>query len=377
MKAILCFLSLVLLGTVSFAQGIFHVQADQGWQSTGIQITAGQNLVIFAIGNVSIDIQDELTYYGPCGITNTAPGSNLPLNTTHLSTLIGKIGSNGQPFGIGEFTVFAPGGQGTPSQSGELYLRVNDSDGNLGDNAGSFSVFICKDVSITLATIQASQGWQNSGASITSGQPYIVYAKGVWTMDLQDNLTWHGAGGVTNAAPGSNLPLNTTHVGTLIGKIGTGGQPFGIGEYTVFAPGGQGNPTSSGDLYLRINDPDGNLGDNDGFMKVFIFQDFASVSISENLVNDFFDLKQNYPNPFNNETIIEYHVANGGQYTLSLYTIEGKFVKNLINQYHEIGNYKHQVNVTEMGRNGFNTGTYYYQLESKGEIVTKKMVVIR
>jgi len=374
MRSILCF-SMLFLGVNAFTQEIFHVQADQGWQNTNIQITAGQNLVIFAVGNVSIDIQDQFTYYGPCGILNAAPTSNLPLATTHVGALIGKIGS-GQPFGIGEFTVFAPGGQGTPNESGILSLRVNDADANLSDNAGSYSVFICKDVNINLATVQASQGWQNTGTNIIAGEPYIVYTKGVWTMDQDEALTWHGAGGVTNAVPGANLPLSTTHVGALIGRIGSG-QPFGIGEYTVFALGGQGYPTTSGPLQLRINDNDSNLGDNDGLLKVFVFSDFSPVGIQGNMVlNKFLELKQNYPNPFTNNTSLEYSLPYDCQMKLSLYSNEGKLIKCLIDKYQVKGDYMFQLSSSLFFDSQIIPGVYYYQLESNGMAVTKKMIVI-
>ena len=136
---------LLTFTTISFSQEHFKVETDQGWQNTGYNVTANEPLALAVIGylNNNSDANNRrFNYYGPTGNINAAGGTNLPLETSPPGSLIGKIGANGDPFGVGEFVIFADGGQNPLSETGELYLRVNDNDGNLSDNDGKFFVWI-------------------------------------------------------------------------------------------------------------------------------------------------------------------------------------------------------------------------------------------
>jgi len=112
--------------------GAITVPADQTWTETGIRVAVGQELRITAKGTV---------YAGPalsCGPTGFADRpewdrySVLP-SAPHIA-LIGRIGSDGEPFYVGDS--FTSGVE----RSGMLYLGINDRDA--GNNRGAYSAEI-------------------------------------------------------------------------------------------------------------------------------------------------------------------------------------------------------------------------------------------
>ncbi|MBU2593986.1 MAG: T9SS type A sorting domain-containing protein, partial [Candidatus Edwardsbacteria bacterium] len=46
-----------------------------------------------------------------------------------------------------------------------------------------------------------------------------------------------------------------------------------------------------------------------------------------------------YPNPFNDKTSIKYQINKPGVYQLKIYDISGRLVKEILNEFHKIGNY--------------------------------------
>jgi len=85
-----------------------------------------------------------------------------------------------------------------------------------------------------------------------------------------------------------------------------------------------------------------------------------------------YSLAQNYPNPFNPSTTIEYSIPQGGFITLRVFNILGMEVANLVNGQVDAG--KHKI---EFDASGFNSGVYFYTLESGNFTKTKKMILIK
>ena len=116
------------------------VLAAADWRNTGIMVRQGQTYKLHAEGRWQV---------GPfCNGTN-ADGLNdetplcfrspiaMPLVTTaNFSTLIGRIGEDGQPFVIGVDKTLKP------TADGNLYLRVNDMAIGLWDNTGQMTVTV-------------------------------------------------------------------------------------------------------------------------------------------------------------------------------------------------------------------------------------------
>jgi len=113
----------------------FIVQANQPWQSTGVEINKNDFLEIVYVSGEWTGRSSSPGLSGP----DFGPS---PENTNECypirgegSSLIGRIG-DGQPFKVGYQYI------GNPTNTGTLYLRMNDCDGWLFDNAGSITVII-------------------------------------------------------------------------------------------------------------------------------------------------------------------------------------------------------------------------------------------
>lgn len=99
-----------------------------------------------------------------------------------------------------------------------------------------------------------------------------------------------------------------------------------------------------------------------------------------------FQVYQNYPNPFNGETIISYQLppvtqdsfgGNGRHVTLRVYNLQGQLVATLVDKDQERGQYVVYWNGRDTRGQEVASGVYFYTLQARGFIKTKKMAVIR
>ena len=111
------------------------VSAKQPWTATGLTVRKGETLNFNATGEIqlSTDTNDISSAYGA---KSGRKASNSPLPQVLAGALIGKIGTNGQPFPIGT------GVPVTVPAAGQLFLGINDD--GFDDNAGEFRVDITR-----------------------------------------------------------------------------------------------------------------------------------------------------------------------------------------------------------------------------------------
>ncbi len=83
-------------------------------------------------------------------------------------------------------------------------------------------------------------------------------------------------------------------------------------------------------------------------------------------------LEQNYPNPFNPSTVISWQLPVSSHITLKVYNSMGKEIRTLMDA--DIAPGEHHVS---FDATWLPAGIYYYQLQAKGIIETKKMVVYK
>jgi len=95
------------------------------------------------------------------------------------------------------------------------------------------------------------------------------------------------------------------------------------------------------------------------------------TSITNNIPNKY-NLSQNYPNPFNPSTVINYSVPAASSVKLSVYSTDGKLVKELVNSVQEAGSY----NVT-FEASSLSSGIYFYTLSANGFNETRKMILVK
>lgn len=125
---------------------------------------------------------------------------------------------------------------------------------------------LANDLKTATVQVQANQPWQGTGVQINGPSPRLVrYLSGRWfASPVGGMVDGNGSAGLI-AKPGYTLP--GANEGALIGRIGSTGAPFLIGDLAPIPPGQQ------GELQLCINDDlDGRYGvglaDNQGALTV-------------------------------------------------------------------------------------------------------------
>ena len=94
-------------------------------------------------------------------------------------------------------------------------------------------------------------------------------------------------------------------------------------------------------------------------------------------VPDEFALHQNYPNPFNPVTTINYDLPKQSYVNLYIYDILGREVANLVGLVMPPGYQSVVWNTNNNLGISVSAGIYFYQIQTKEFIKTKKMVILK
>jgi pectate lyase len=85
-----------------------------------------------------------------------------------------------------------------------------------------------------------------------------------------------------------------------------------------------------------------------------------------------FELSQNYPNPFNQTTRISFTLPEGGLLRLIIFDMAGKEVTQLVNETKNAGRHSVLFDASELS-----SGVYFYQIQSRGQLITRKMMLLK
>ena len=88
-----------------------------------------------------------------------------------------------------------------------------------------------------------------------------------------------------------------------------------------------------------------------------------------------YTLSQNYPNPFNPSTTINYTVHEAGFVDISVFSISGKWVTELVSQYQIPGKYSVVWDGKDYLGNQVPSGLYFYRSVLNEKIKTRKMIL--
>lgn len=102
------------------------------------------------------------------------------------------------------------------------------------------------------------------------------------------------------------------------------------------------------------------------------FANPIGISNQQNIIPDDFLLYQNYPNPFNSETNIRFKIPISSNVEISIFDVNGKTIKTLVNSRLEAGNYK-----IKFLANDLPSGIYFYRLSINDYVETRKMMLIK
>jgi hypothetical protein len=115
-----------------------RVAADRGWQSSAVRLEAGKKYRLRARGRYQVASEPRVWWCEPGGVTIRYYRGR-PLGVL-LAAVRGETGGDKASIGLLNPTAAGLETTLTPSRSGTLYLRINDSAGSLADNSGSLDV---------------------------------------------------------------------------------------------------------------------------------------------------------------------------------------------------------------------------------------------
>jgi len=114
-----------------------------------------------------------------------------------------------------------------------------------------------------------------------------------------------------------------------------------------------------------------------GMFSTSLGKSITSTLEANNQVPVNFKIYQNYPNPFNPSTLIEYELPSGGNVKLIIYSIIGKEVTSLVDNYQSAG--KHSIAWNGKNKLGqdVSSGIYLYSVEFGNVQLVKKMIKLK
>jgi len=109
------------------------------------------------------------------------------------------------------------------------------------------------------------------------------------------------------------------------------------------------------------------------------FSGITSIEDGQRITNIIksFKLLQNYPNPFNPSTSIEYEIPKSGGVEISIYDLNGRLVKTLVQENQQQG--RHQVIWDGLDKSNQKvvSSFYIYSIKFDNTTLSKKMVLIK
>jgi hypothetical protein len=114
------------------------------------------------------------------------------------------------------------------------------------------------------------------------------------------------------------------------------------------------------------------VGTNSGAWGRPLQEMFTSIPVPLTAIPSRFSLQQNYPNPFNPSTSIRYSLQVRSHVTLSVFNTLGQLVSTLVNGSEEAG--YHDV---RFDASGLASGAYFYRLQARDFVQSKKLIVLR
>ncbi|MDD4961514.1 MAG: Ig-like domain-containing protein [Candidatus Marinimicrobia bacterium] len=98
----------------------------------------------------------------------------------------------------------------------------------------------------------------------------------------------------------------------------------------------------------------------------------GGVGLSDRSVPDEHILEQNYPNPFNPVTSIRYSIPQAANVELTVYDVNGRFVRSLAREYQNAGVYSAVFDAAQLP-----SGVYIAQLRSAESVKNIKMLLVK
>ena len=111
----------------------------------------------------------------------------------------------------------------------------------------------------------------------------------------------------------------------------------------------------------------------DGYFDVTL----ASLTPNENVIPTEYSVGNNYPNPFNPTTKFNYSLPEDVRVSITVYDIQGRAVKTLVDSEQSAGYKSIQWNATNNAGASVSAGFYFYRIQSSNYNQTKKMIFLK
>ena len=111
----------------------------------------------------------------------------------------------------------------------------------------------------------------------------------------------------------------------------------------------------------------------DGYFDVTL----ASITPNDNVLPAEYSLGNNYPNPFNPITKFTYNLPEDVRVSITVYDIQGRAVKTLVDSEQSAGYKSIQWNATNSAGAPVSAGLYFYRIQSSNFSQTKKMIFLK
>lgn len=245
------------------------------------------------------------------------------------------------------------------------------------------------EVDYGLAWIGAQDNLLMSVADYTGEAP-----QGLVVLEAGDSPAADGTQGVGPAEASGRFPAESIRYAMLNdGEAATGIEmAFALSDLGV--SGGQlrsfGFIVSGTAYFSNVLVPGNAEGDADEFGNFGFNADFSTIEggpfhsewFSLDDATDIIDsgtqlpekasLDQNYPNPFNPSTTIRYAVPESGKVTLEVYNLLGQRVAVLIDDVMQAGTHQLSFDARNLA-----SGVYLYRLNTSGQVLTRKMTLVK
>ena len=132
--------------------------------------------------------------------------------------------------------------------------------------------------------------------------------------------------------------------------------------------------------YLNVNLKDGTKATYEvANISKIDFSGITGLEDTEKLQNivKSFKLMQNYPNPFNPSTTIQYEIPKTGKVEVSIFDINGRLIKNVVNQTQQAGSRRVVWNGQNKSGVKVASGLYVYTVKFENTILSKKMILLK
>ncbi len=113
--------------------------------------------------------------------------------------------------------------------------------------------------------------------------------------------------------------------------------------------------------------------------RIFVgFRDYGPSAVSSSAPTiTHFSLAQNYPNPFNPTTKIEYQLERAGNISLTIYNVQGKLIRTLVDNEQKAGVYTCSWDGLDNHGTPTASGVYLYQLKNEDRTLSNAMLKLK